>query len=77
MVGKGGVSDAVAAKLSAELEHHELVKLRFVASKEERKELASALASSVGAELVRVIGNVAVFYRRASDPVKRTVQLPE
>ncbi|QQO09717.1 YhbY family RNA-binding protein [Breznakiella homolactica] len=76
MVGKEGNSPGVAAALAEDFKHRELVKLRFVAFKEDRMDTARNLAEKSGAELVRVIGNVAVFYRRADDPEERRIQLP-
>jgi len=73
MLGKDGSSSAVKQALSEELSIRELVKLRFVANKEERKQLAEELAASADAELVRVIGNVAVFYRPFKDIDKRQI----
>ncbi|HPE35807.1 MAG TPA: YhbY family RNA-binding protein [Spirochaetales bacterium] len=74
-LGKAGADDGVAATLDKALADHELVKLRFVDFKDDRKELSRALAERCAAELVRVIGNVAVFYRQSPDPDKRTIAL--
>ncbi|MFQ3547268.1 MAG: YhbY family RNA-binding protein, partial [Termitinemataceae bacterium] len=76
MVGKDGLSEGVTKALEQELAFRELVKLRFVASKEDRKEISQELATAVQAELVRVIGNVAIFYRPALEIEKRTIVLP-
>jgi len=70
-LGKAGLSDALVARLDVLLGQHELVKLRFGDRKDEKRELAARLAERTGSELVRLIGNVAVFYRPASDPEKR------
>jgi RNA-binding protein len=76
MVGKEGASKAVEQAMRAEFSHRELLKLRFVASKDERDSLARDLAQRTDAELVRVIGNVAVYYRRADDAERRVIELP-
>jgi RNA-binding protein len=76
MIGKEGASEAVVRALQAEFKHRELVKLRFQDSKDQRKELARSLSERTGSELVRVIGNVAVFYLRAADPEKRGIEFP-
>ena len=70
-LGKGGPTEALAATLTKALDDHELVKVRFVDFKDSRRDVARELAEAVGAELVRVIGNVAVFWRESSDPDKR------
>ncbi len=76
MIGKEGVSPGVAEAFLKELNFRELMKVRFVASKEERFDLAAALAEKYGAELVRVMGNTAIFYRKSDDPERRNIVLP-
>jgi RNA-binding protein len=62
-LGRAGATPELAARLAELLEEHELVKLRFGAFKETRRELAAALAERTGSELVRVIGHVAIFWK--------------
>lgn len=75
MLGRSGASEGVREALAAALESHELVKLRFGDFQGEKKELARDLAAATGSELVRVIGNVAVFWKRNPDPEKRKIAL--
>lgn len=74
-IGKAGADSGVVEALVKALDDHELVKARFVDQKEARRELAAAMASEAGADLVRVIGHVAIFYKPSSDPAKRTIRL--
>jgi RNA-binding protein len=74
-LGRAGASPELAERLSVLLAQHELVKLRFGDFKESRRELAAELAERTGSELVREIGNVAVFWRRNPDPEKRKIDL--
>ncbi|MDR2900826.1 MAG: YhbY family RNA-binding protein [Treponema sp.] len=76
MIGKDGVSDGVEDAFSRELHFRELMKVRFQASKDERFDLAAALAEKYQAELVRVIGNTAIFYKKSDDPEHRNIELP-
>jgi RNA-binding protein len=76
MVGKEGLTEGVANALAFELAHRELVKLRFVASKDERRDIANSLSQKVGAELVRIIGNIAILYRPSDDPDLRKILIP-
>jgi len=62
-VGKGGLSDGFVAEVSAGLASHELVKVKFVEFKEEKKTLAPALAEKTSSRLVMRVGNVAVLFR--------------
>ena len=76
MLGKNGLTDAVHAQIRKEFGVRELLKLRFVDFKDTKNELANQIAENLSAELVRVIGNVAVFYKPAEDPKDREIQLP-
>lgn len=73
-VGKAGLSDAFIAGLNRELELHELVKVKFIDFKEQKKELAPQLADKTGSELIWLIGNVAVLFRQNPDPAKQKVK---
>ncbi len=65
-VGKDGVTDAAVANFSDALEARELIKVTLLSPwKEEKRAVAEELASKLGAELVSVIGNRAIIYRRS------------
>ena len=70
-VGKAGLSTELMQSLDTELTAKELVKVKFVAFKDEKKELVKELVARSGSHLVMRVGNVAVLYRRHSDPSKR------
>jgi RNA-binding protein len=74
-LGKAGASPELTRRLAELLEKHELVKLRFGDFKEAKAETAAALAEATGSDLVRLIGNVAVFWKRNPDPEKRSVDV--
>jgi RNA-binding protein len=76
MVGKEGLSEAVIAKAEAELVAHELIKIRFLGSKDIKKELLGELAQRTRAELVGVVGHVGILFRQNREPQKRKVRVP-
>ncbi len=76
-VGKQGVSDTVIAAVDETLEARELVKLRFIEFKKERKELAAVIEDRTRSEMVGMIGHVAIFYRQHKDEEKRSITLPK
>ncbi len=76
MIGKEGLSEGVTAQTDAELEAHELIKVRFVGHKEFIEEIAPLLANGTNAALVRTIGHIAVLYRPREDEDKREIVLP-
>lgn len=76
MIGKEGLSDAVVAKTEAELGAHELIKIRFLSSKDTKKQLLAELAGRTRAELVGVVGHVGILFRQNREPKKRKIRVP-
>lgn len=64
-IGKDGINQGLIDQLDEALENHELIKGRILNnSLEETRDAANELAESSGAEVVQVIGNVFVLFRR-------------
>jgi RNA-binding protein len=67
-VGHDGVSDAVVQQAGAQLEAHELIKVRVGDNApEDRHATAEALAQRTDAHLAQVIGRTALLYRRRKE----------
>ncbi len=75
IVGQSGATQALEQKVAQCLNDHELVKVRFNEFKEEKKELALDIANATNSTLVRLIGNVATFYKESDDEEKRKIKL--
>ncbi len=75
LVGKEGVSDMLVRATSEALENHELVKVKFNEFKDEKKALIGRIAHRTASDLVGMIGNVAILYRRQPDEEKRKINL--
>ncbi|MCQ2981737.1 MAG: YhbY family RNA-binding protein [Treponemataceae bacterium] len=65
IVGGAGVTDGIHDMLDKSLASHELLKVKFNEYKDEKETLSAELAERSNAVLVRIIGNVAIFYRPA------------
>ena len=78
-VGQKGFTRTLADAMDDALDHHELVKVKFIEFKEKEKKLALAeqIEKAVPCEMVGMVGHVATFFRRQSDPEKRKVHLPQ
>ena len=63
IVGQKGVTNEILTAVDRALNDHELIKLKFIDFKEEKKELSSFIANSLNANLIDIIGNVAIYYR--------------
>jgi RNA-binding protein len=62
-VGKAGLSDGFISSVNMALAQRELVKIKFVEFKEQKKELAPQLAEKTASHLVMRVGNVMVLHR--------------
>jgi len=62
-VGKEGLSQPLLAALVDQLKLHQLVKVKFAALKEQKKDLAPELARRSDSVLITRLGNVVVLYR--------------
>ncbi|MBN2001024.1 YhbY family RNA-binding protein [candidate division KSB1 bacterium] len=62
-IGKNGADENVLNALLEAFGTQELVKVKFVEFKEERKVIAADIAERGSCFLVQIIGHVAVFYK--------------
>ena len=76
MVGKGGISDEVVAQADGALNVRELIKGKALeTSPDGARGSAEEIAQRCNAEVVQVIGNKFVLYRR--NPEKPIIELPK
>ncbi|MCL5042993.1 MAG: ribosome assembly RNA-binding protein YhbY [Gammaproteobacteria bacterium] len=69
LVSEQGASDGVVAELQRALNDHELIKIRInVSDREAKQALIAELCQQTGAELVQVIGKMAVLLKRNPEP---------
>jgi RNA-binding protein len=74
-VGHDGVTDAVVRQADAQLEAHELIKVRVSENAPgSRHDIAEALATRTHAELAQVLGRTALLYRQRKE--EPTIVLP-
>lgn len=67
IIGNHGVSEGVIAETDRALYDHELIKVRIHAEdKAATTVLATELCTKLDAELLRVIGKIAIIYRRSN-----------
>jgi RNA-binding protein len=75
IVGQKGVSGQLITSVEAALADHELIKVKFIEFKKEKKEIAAEIAAATKSELVGIIGNIAIFYRPNPKPELRKIKL--
>lgn len=74
-IGRAGLSDSVVDELDSALEHHELIKVKLVDLKDQKREIGEEIRRRLDAELVGTIGHVLVLFRQARDPERRQVEI--
>ena len=77
MIGKNGLNEKVVESADMALEANELIKIRFVEHKDEKRELTEELARGTQSEVVGMLGHTALLYREQEDEQKRRVTFPK
>jgi RNA-binding protein len=75
-VGKGGVTDPLIQSIDTVLDQHELVKVKFIAFKEEKQDFLDEITTRTSSSFVSLIGHILTLYREHEDPQKRSYRLP-
>jgi RNA-binding protein len=75
-VGKSGITPELLKAVDEALDAHELIKVKFMDFKEDRKALSKVIGEKTSSEVVGLIGNIAIFYREQPDKDKRKIVLP-
>lgn len=76
LVGRAGLTPAVIGSIEQALEANELIKVKLVRFKEQRREIAQEIGRRSSCHLVGLVGNVGIFYREQPDPKRRIIELP-
>ena len=76
LVGKQGVTSSLIKTTNAALNDHELIKVKFVDLKDQKKALIEEISKKTDSEVVGTIGHVSILFRPNSDKEKRKIELP-
>ena len=72
LMGAKGLTPAVVEETNIALLSHELIKVKINgAEKAERQEIATDLCQQLKADLIQMIGNTAILYRKNVENEKR------
>lgn len=72
-IGKNGLTDSMLDQIDEALQKHELIKVKYVDWKDEKKELSQKISEKLKCEICGSIGHVYIFFRQNSDPEKRKI----
>ena len=76
-IGKEGLSENVLTSANLLLEARELVKIKVLKNNDDGvREIADGLAESLNAEVVQVIGNIFILYKKSTRKNFKHIELP-
>jgi RNA-binding protein len=75
-LGKLGMTPSLIEMVKKTLDDHELIKVRFLAFKDERQHISERLSAATDSLMVGLIGNVLTLYRENPKPDKRKIVIP-
>lgn len=70
-IAEKGLSDNIRQEIERALKDHELIKIKLVCNKEEKKQFSDTICADFGAECVQSIGHIILVYRAAKKPDPR------
>ena len=63
LVGHGGLTEGVAAEIDRALKARELIKVKILADREARDDIAESISSRTDSAIVQQVGKVVVLWR--------------
>lgn len=66
-IGKQGITDSLIHAADQALGDHELIKIKFIDFKEEKRALIDQVVARTGSALIGLIGNIAIVFRQNPD----------
>lgn len=76
-IGKEGLTAAILAAIRDALSNTELIKVRVVADKDEKRGIAQSIDLAAGTTCVGIVGHILILYREHPDAGRRTIRIPQ
>ncbi|MBC8191853.1 MAG: ribosome assembly RNA-binding protein YhbY [Candidatus Marinimicrobia bacterium] len=76
-IGKAGVTPQCLQSINSALKSHEMVKVKFIAFKEEKEKFLDEILTGSNSQFVSLIGHVLTLYREHEEAEKRKYNLPK
>ncbi|HVS15132.1 MAG TPA: ribosome assembly RNA-binding protein YhbY [Thermoanaerobaculia bacterium] len=74
-VGRAGLTDTTCSEVERALAHHELIKIKIAAERDERKRIVAEIQDRIACAVVGAIGQVVILYRPHTDPDERRIRV--
>ena len=74
-VGKQGLTQSLAKAIATALNDHELIKVKFIDHKDEKRDIITAIEAQTGAHVAGLVGNIVILYKQSDIEEKRHIRL--
>ena len=71
IIGKDVVGKSVFSTIDQSIDSHELIKIKFHHHKDHKREIVDNINQKIEAQLIGIVGNIAIIYRQNKDINKR------
>ena len=75
LVGKLGASEGCIQSINEAIESHELIKVKFIEHKDDKKNLSELICSKTESEIVGNIGHTIMLFRQNPDKEKQKYKI--
>jgi RNA-binding protein len=74
-IGKQGLTESVIQATQEALRDHELIKVKFIDFKDQKRDITQQLAEATFSDQVGIIGHIAILFRQNPDPEQRKIEI--
>ena len=71
LIGKSGVTDGCIQSINDAIEAHELIKVKFIEHKDDKKSLSETICTKTESEIIGRIGHTIMIFRQNPDQEKQ------
>ena len=75
LVGKSGVTDGCIQSINEAIESHELIKIKFIEHKDDKKTLSETIRIKTDSEIIGSIGHTIMLFRQNPDKEKQKYKI--
>ena len=74
-LGRSGLTESAASEVERAIAHHELIKVRIAADRQDRQRIVADIVERIPCALIGTVGQIAILYRPHERPEKRRIRL--
>ena len=75
LIGKSGVTDGCIQSINEVIDSHELIKIKFIEHKDNKKNLSETICKKTDSEIIGAIGHTIMLFRQNSDKEKQKYKI--